>query len=71
MASVNRSVEHVEYDRMEKCLPVGKVPVEGGDTDAGSLSDCVSRGLAADLEDQLDRCVEESSLVPSSIGSYW
>ena len=67
---VDRSIEHVEYHRTEKCLPVGEVSVQGGDPDTRPLGNCVSGWLAADIEDQLDGCVEEPSAVPSSVGPH-
>lgn len=64
------SVEDVEYHRTEKCLPVGKVAVQSGDTDTGPLGNCVSGRLRADLEDELNRGVEKPPPVPSSVDAH-
>lgn len=54
---------------MEKCLAVGEVPIQGGDTDTGPLRNRVSGRFPADLKDELDRGVEEPLPVPSGVGS--
>ena len=66
---VDCSVQDVEYRRLEECLPVGKVSIQGGDTDTGPLGNCVSGRFTANFQDQLDRSVEEAPPVPSSVGS--
>ncbi len=71
LALVDRAVEHIENHRVKQRLFVRKMSVEGADTDTSSICDCITRRLTADLEDQLDGRVEESSSAPSSVSSHW
>jgi hypothetical protein len=68
-ALLDRAVDHFECHGSEELLLIGEVSVQGADTEPGSLGDRVPGRLPADLEDHLDRGVEESPAVPSSVGS--
>lgn len=64
-------IEDVEDDAAKEVLLVGKMAIQGGDPHSGGSCHGVARRLAAGLEDQFDRCVEESAPVPAGVGSQW
>ena len=67
---IDGPIEHVDNDCVQERLLVGKVSIQSPDTDARSSGDCVSGGLAADLEDQLSRSVEELPTTPQRVSSH-
>jgi len=69
-ASCDGAIQHVESDGVQERLLVGEVPVERPDSNAGAVRDRVPSGLAAYLEDQLDRGVEEQLTVSLCIGAH-
>lgn len=69
-APFDRAVEHVQCHCTQQQLPVREVAVERPGTDASSHGDRVHGWLPADLQEQLDRSVDEPSPVPSNVGSH-
>jgi len=66
----DRTVQDLDRDGPQQPLPIREVSVQRGDTDPGAFGDGVSGRFAADLDDDLDRCVDDQLSVPSSVSAH-
>jgi hypothetical protein len=66
----DRTVEDLDGDRAQQSLLVREVSVERGDADPGAFGNDVSRWFTANLQDDLDRCVDDGSAVSSSVSAH-
>ncbi len=67
LALCDGAVEHVQRQRPQELLLIGKVPIEGGDTDAGALCDRVAPWLPSGLEEEVDRGIDDAAPVPAGV----
>lgn len=66
----DRTVQDLDGHGSQQLLLIGEVSVQGGDPHTGTLSHGVSGGFATDVEDQLDRRVDDRLPVPSSVSAH-
>ncbi len=66
----DRTIQNLRGNRPQQPLLIRKVSVERGDTDSGALGDCISGRFAPDFQDDLDRCVDDRFVIPSSVSAH-
>ena len=70
MARSDRAIQSLDGHGSQKLLLVREVSVQRGDPNFGTVGHGVSGGLAADLENQFDRPVDDRLPIPPSVSAH-